>query len=51
MKTCSVQPKRRDQHQSDNHETNDKTLYTLTTMINIFHDKVVPLISFDGVTG
>ena len=25
MKTCSVRLKRRDQYQSDNHETNDKT--------------------------
>ena len=41
MKTCSVRSERRDQYQSDNHETNDKLnpLYTLSTMISIFHDK------------
>ena len=41
MKTCIVRLKRHDQYQSDNHDTNDKLspLYTLSTMINIFHDK------------
>ena len=40
MKTCNVQLKRRDQHLSDNRETNDKQnpLYSLTTMNIIFHD-------------
>ena len=34
MKTCSVRSKRRDQNQSDNHETNDKT----KPLIHIIHD-------------
>ena len=38
--TCSVRSKRRDQNQSDNRDIHDKLnpLYTLSTMINIFHD-------------
>ena len=38
--TCSVRSKRRDQNQSDNRDIHDKLnpLYTLFTMINIFHD-------------
>ena len=38
-----MRSKSRDQYQSDNRETNDKLnpLYTLSTMINIFHDKEV----------
>ena len=38
-----MRSKRRDQYQSDNRETNDKLnpLYTLSTMINIFHGKEV----------
>ena len=40
MKTCSVQSKCRNQYQGDNRETNNElnSLYTLFTMINIFHD-------------
>ena len=34
MKTCSVRSKRRDQYQSDNRETNDKT----KPFIHIIHD-------------
>ena len=38
--TCSVRSKRRHQNQIDNRDINDKLnpLYTLFTMINIFHD-------------
>ena len=34
VKTCSVQSKRRDQYQSDNSETNDKT----KSVIHIIHE-------------
>ena len=52
MKTCSVRSKRRDQYQNDNHETNDKLnpLYTLSTMINVFHDKQHRVISWGATT-
>ena len=46
MKTCSVQLKRHDQYEGDNCEKNDKTkpLYTLSTMINIFHDNKILIV-------
>ena len=48
MKTCSVRLKRRNQYLSDNRETNDKhnSLYALSTMNNIFHDKLKLVVEF-----
>ena len=43
VKTCCVRSKRRDQHQSDNRETQAiklNPLNTLFTLINIFHDNI-----------
>ena len=48
MKTCSVRLKCRSQYVSDNRETNDKhnSLYVLSTMNNIFHDKLELVVEF-----
>ena len=46
MKICSTWSKHHDQYLFDNHKTNNKRnpLYTLSTMNNIFHDKITVLI-------
>jgi len=48
MKTCSVRLKCHSQYLSDNRETNDKhnSLYALSAMNNIFHDKLELVVEF-----